>query len=229
MKTKQRKVALFEFVEAADTKECIDFITKYLLLLRHHMLGFGWQIDKELQEFLESNNLSFAILSGEIPTRDNASYVALGTINANSTQERAQDSINGVANTNNMMSADNVDSIKSESIPVTFSGAFSRTLWISRIVRSGEEIYHNGDIVIESHINSGARVVAEGNLFLFGECRGSIEAHGDFIICSKILNPAVLFQDTIVSQEILHTINQSNALFKMIFKKGDNILVKEMI
>lgn len=101
-------------------------------------------------------------------------------------------------------------------------------MWIHRIVRSGEEIHHNGDIVIESRVNSGARIVAEGNLYLFGECSGSIEAQGDFIICHKIFTPAILLQDTIISQDILHTINQSNALFKMIFKNGDNIETKDL-
>ncbi|RDU59445.1 septum site-determining protein MinC [Helicobacter marmotae] len=102
------------------------------------------------------------------------------------------------------------------------------TLWLHRVVRSGEEICTDGDMVIESRINSGARIICGGNLFLFGECYGHIEGNGDFIICRKIFAPALLFQGMIIDRDVLHKINQSSALFKMIFKEGDNILTKDI-
>ena len=157
---------------------------------------------------MHSHHLSFALLSGELPTRDMKSYLQKESVALVKDSKKDNDTPR--------------DEAKYE------QNAFERTLWIHRIVRSGEEIHHNGDIVIESRVNSGARIVAEGNLYLFGECSGSIEAQGDFIICHKIFTPAILLQDTIISQDILHTINQSNALFKMIFKNGDNIETKDL-
>ncbi|MDE7235933.1 septum site-determining protein MinC [Helicobacter japonicus] len=208
IKTRQRKIVLFEFEENRDTQECIAFITKHLPLLKYHTLGFRGQIAQELESFLHSHHLSFALLSGELPTRDMKSYLQKESVALVKDSKKDNDTPR--------------DEAKYE------QNAFERTLWIHRIVRSGEEIHHNGDIVIESRVNSGARIVAEGNLYLFGECSGSIEAQGDFIICHKIFTPAILLQDTIISQDILHTINQSNALFKMIFKNGDNIETKDL-
>ncbi len=105
----------------------------------------------------------------------------------------------------------------------------SRTLFVQKVVRSGEEIYHNGDIVVQSQVNSGARIIAEGNLLLLSECSGSIESQGDYIICTKILAPAILFQDALLDEHFLHKINQSSALFKIIFKKDDDICVKDLV
>ncbi|MCH5314060.1 MAG: septum site-determining protein MinC [Helicobacter sp.] len=230
LKTRQRKIALFEFEENVNTQECIAFITKHLPLLQYHTLGFRGRIDEALQTFLQTQGLSFALLSGTIPERNNKmqSMVIDSRLSAQSPQENGTQK----ALAHHKSGENRTDSTPhnaESTLDSPAQGAFLRTLWLHRIVRSGEEIYHNGDIVIESRINSGARVVAEGNLFIFGECRGSIEAQGDFIICHKIFTPAILFQDTIIHQEFLHKINQSNALFKMIFKKGDTIAIKDLV
>lgn len=102
------------------------------------------------------------------------------------------------------------------------------TLFVSKVVRSGEEIIHNGDVVIESQVNDGARVVAGGNLAVFGECKGSVEVGGEYMICKKILASAIIFQDRLLDEPFLHKINQSSALFKIIFKKDDDIVIKDL-
>ncbi|MCX2717739.1 septum site-determining protein MinC [Helicobacter sp. MIT 21-1697] len=107
--------------------------------------------------------------------------------------------------------------------------ASSSALFINKVVRSGEEIYHNGDIVVQSQVNSGARIIAEGNLLLLSECSGSIESQGDYIICTKILAPTILFQDALLDETFLRKINQSSALFKIIFKKDDDVSIKDLV
>lgn len=113
----------------------------------------------------------------------------------------------------------NIESLKTS--PTT-------TLFVSKVVRSGEEIIHNGDVVIESQVNDGARVVAGGNLAIFSECKGSVEVSGEYMICKKILASAIIFQDRLLDESFLHKINQSSALFKIIFKKDDDIVIKDL-
>lgn len=105
----------------------------------------------------------------------------------------------------------------------------SPTLFISKVVRSGEEIIHNGDVVIESQVNDGARVVVGGNLAIFGECKGSVEVSGEYVICKKILASAIIFQDRLLDENFLRKINQSSALFKIIFRKDDDIVIKDLL
>ena len=103
------------------------------------------------------------------------------------------------------------------------------TLFVSKVVRSGEEICHNGDVVIESQVNDGARVVAGGNLAIFGECKGSVEVGGEYMICKKILALGVIFQDRLLDEPFLRKINQSSALFKIILRKDDDIIIKDLL
>lgn len=117
----------------------------------------------------------------------------------------------------------NAESQKTSSIPS------APTLFVSKVVRSGEEIIHNGDVVIESQVNDGARVIAGGNLAVFGECSGSVEVSGEYMICKKILSSAIIFQDRLLDEPFLHKINQSSALFKIIFKKDDDIVIKDLL
>ncbi|WP_295700185.1 MULTISPECIES: septum site-determining protein MinC [Helicobacter] len=203
IKTRQHTIRLFEFEENVDSEECIIFIEKHLPLLQHHILGFRGEISEKLSTFLQTHNLSFALLSGTIHTYS-AKFRSAGT-NALQTKHKAE-----------------------EKLPKDEPQNLSRTLWVKKVVRSGEEIAHRGDVVIESQVNSGAHIFAEGNLFLLGECSGSIEARGEFIICKKIFAPAILFQDILLDAEILQKINQSSALFKIIFKKDDNVAIKDL-
>lgn len=105
----------------------------------------------------------------------------------------------------------------------------TETLFVTKVVRSGEEIHHSGDVVVESQVNDGARVVAAGNIILLGECKGSVEVGGAYMVCKKILAPAIIFQDRLLGEEFLRKINQSSALFKIILKRDDDIVIKDLV
>lgn len=202
MKTRQRTIRLFEFEEGVDSQECKDFIKEYMPLLQNHTLGFRGEISDDLYQFLQENNFNIAFLSRDISNKN-------------------------IESSNISLAASPVSNEIGDS---KLSQSHSpHTLWIRRVVRSGEEIYHNGDIVIESQVNSGARIVADGNLFLFGECKGYVEAQGEFIVCNKFFASAFLFQDKIVDKDILQKINQSKALLKIVFKVDDNVVVKDLV
>lgn len=218
MNPRQHSIRLFEFKETLDSKECIAFIVKHMPLLRQYTLGFRGEVSEELQTFLQSQGLSVAYLQGELPIR----------------QARQDSTVQNIHNPQDLqnqkphIAQDNAQKHSASLQASQHIQARECTLWLQRVIRSGESIYHNGDIVIESQVNSGSYITAEGNLFLFKECSGSVEARGEFIICHKILSPTLLFQDSLVSEDILQRINQSSALFKMIFKKDDNVAVKDI-
>lgn len=49
-------------------------------------------------------------------------------------------------------------------------------LIISKTVRSGQEIVHNGSVVIMGDVNPGAKVIAGGDIIVHGACRGVAHA-----------------------------------------------------
>ena len=56
-----------------------------------------------------------------------------------------------------------------------------QTLLVTKTIRSGQEIIHQGSVIIEGDVNPGAEVIAGGNIIINGTCRGVVHAgaYGD--------------------------------------------------
>jgi len=54
-----------------------------------------------------------------------------------------------------------------------------------RIIRSGEEIEYEGDVVFLKRINDGAKISINGNVILLDENNGRINCEGKYILVSK--------------------------------------------
>lgn len=50
------------------------------------------------------------------------------------------------------------------------------TLFVSKTIRSGQEVVHNGSVVILGDVNPGAEVIAGGDIIIKGTCRGVVHA-----------------------------------------------------
>ncbi len=53
------------------------------------------------------------------------------------------------------------------------------TILIKRTLRSGQNLYYDGNVVIMGDINPGAEVVATGNIIVMGQMRGMVHAGSD--------------------------------------------------
>jgi len=51
-----------------------------------------------------------------------------------------------------------------------------QTLFVAKTLRSGQEVIHNGSIVIIGDVNPGAEVIAGGDIIIRGTCRGVVHA-----------------------------------------------------
>lgn len=49
-------------------------------------------------------------------------------------------------------------------------------LILYRHIRSGEELYHNGNIIIYGNVNPGAKVISSLNIIVHGSCKGFVWA-----------------------------------------------------
>nr|WP_320145364.1 septum site-determining protein MinC [uncultured Anaeromusa sp.] len=75
-------------------------------------------------------------------------------------------------------------------------------LYVTRTLRSGQEIRHEGDIEITGDINPGAVVVAGGNIRIFGTCRGVVHAgfpadRGAYIVADRLMASQIRIADLI--------------------------------
>lgn len=51
-----------------------------------------------------------------------------------------------------------------------------KTLFVAKTLRSGQEIVHQGSVVIIGDVNPGAEVIAGGDVIIRGTCRGVVHA-----------------------------------------------------
>jgi len=51
-----------------------------------------------------------------------------------------------------------------------------QTLFVAKTLRSGQEVIHNGSVVIIGDVNPGAEVIAGGDIIIRGACRGVVHA-----------------------------------------------------
>ena len=56
------------------------------------------------------------------------------------------------------------------------TGAVSNALYVPGLVRNGQRIEHDGNLVIMGDVNAGAEVVADGDIVIFGVLRGLAHA-----------------------------------------------------
>ena len=99
---------------------------------------------------------------------------------------------------------------------------------VSKPVRSGEEIEHEGDLIICESVHHGARIYASGNLMVFGKCEGRLECGGDYLMLKSIIASPIIFAGQIFSQEMLEKINADSQILKLVVKNGDFITIKDM-
>nr|WP_092068709.1 septum site-determining protein MinC [Dendrosporobacter quercicolus]NSL47198.1 septum site-determining protein MinC [Dendrosporobacter quercicolus DSM 1736]SDL80174.1 septum site-determining protein MinC [Dendrosporobacter quercicolus] len=52
----------------------------------------------------------------------------------------------------------------------------AQTLVVTRTLRGGQEIFHNGSVILMGDVNPGAKVIAGGNIVIHGTCRGIVHA-----------------------------------------------------
>lgn len=74
--------------------------------------------------------------------------------------------------------------------------------YISRSIRSGERILHEGDLIIAADIKDGALVETTGSLTLFGKNQGDIVCHGNYLIMPPSKRGKVQFANTFIQDKL---------------------------
>jgi len=74
---------------------------------------------------------------------------------------------------------------------------------ISEPLRSGQYVEHAGDVVVAERINSGAKVVAKGNVIALNVVNGDISSMGDFILVGDTQKSNILFHGVKIDNTLL--------------------------
>ena len=113
------------------------------------------------------------------------------------------------------------DNLYSTSQNIDLSSVKSKL--ITKLVRSGERIVNNGDILVFNRVNSGAEIDSQNNICIFGECSGDVKCEGEFLILSKIIKGKVMFQGEIITPNML------KYKLNLIYKENNNLNIKDIL
>ncbi len=203
LKCNQYNVKVFE-VNLDDTKTFLQFLETNRVLLAHHLLLIQGEAEPSIIEYLNEYNLHY-IFNMQLPaikrsikkfkmliSEDEAS-VPKEIENINKIQEKKKD-----------IRDDNSDIEQKSPLKV-----------IDNSIRSGQSIDYDGDLIITSRINSGAKVATLGSLITLGVVEGFISSVGEFIIVPATKRGTILFHGKKIENDFLKF-----SLNKISFSKG---------
>ncbi len=99
----------------------------------------------------------------------------------------------------------------------------AKTLLFQKPIRSGEEVIHDGDITIFGRVNSAAKVLAEGNVEIYGCIDGLVQCDGEYMVIKEIGKGYVVFNGDILEKELFDgklkrvTRSETGAVVKDVF------------
>ena len=251
MKTRQKQQRVMIFEEGS-VEEWRAFIIKNQALLQGFVLYFG-AIDNgdadnagaggadndnkraalaPLESLCASLNLAYII--GALPAQKDRKEIDLNGL------DFALESKNAASNVSAQNTAPKaLDSSAKSSLLNPFAGNLAESITNKTIanatqnadkiiykVRSGEEIISQCNVIIIGDVANGARVVAK-NAVILGDCSGSVEIAGEFIILKKLRAGYLKIGDEVLGKEMIDLINASEHL-NIVAKNSDNILIKEI-
>jgi septum site-determining protein MinC len=71
------------------------------------------------------------------------------------------------------------------------------------LVRSGQELTIDGDLLLLNRVNSGATIIANGNLIVTQLVEGSIRCFGNFMMLKASPKANIVFHDVVVDNSLL--------------------------
>lgn len=184
VKAKQKNLRVFE-IRTDDSEELAKYLEKNAPLFRDFLLLFPDAVEEIIATRLGELGLCYLEenrCQGRL--RISASSEAKTSEPATTQEASPQLSIN-----QNQVSAGAVTP------PVA-------TRIIDRPVRSGEEVVHEGTLVIFGRINSGAKVICSGDVHLYGEVNGVVECQGDLLVAKQIGSGSVVLQGELLDSQL---------------------------
>ena len=181
MKAKQKKIRIFDIVVDSEDK-FFPYMEKNSILLKDYLLVISGEVTDNIKKYLDENSFCYVL-------QNDCNLKII---------DKSNDKVNEQKNSSNIQS----QQTKVEFIQqIVHDEKIVPTKIINKPVRSGEVIESDGDIIVFSRINSGAKIVSEGNVFTFDVIDGVVESYGDICFIKKINKGHVIFNGDILDKD----------------------------
>ena len=174
MKTKQYSAKIFE-ITLEDEESFISFFNKNHPLLQNNLIVINGQESENIKRYLEDKNLKY-LFNVEIP-----SY------------KKQKSNIEPIKQ--------ELEQVKEKIEPQKKQKTNLKV--IDKLVRSGQEIAIDGDLLLLNRVNSGGSIIINGTLIVTQIVDGSIRCNGDFMMLQASHKANIVFHNVEVDNTFL--------------------------
>lgn len=182
MKAKQKNLRIFD-IEVISDDEFFAYMNKNEILLKDFFLLLNGHISDAVTNYLDEHGFCYKLAKDchiKIPTKQTS-----GEKRAIMEQKQPQ-----------------TQAVSTAKKQVEIIREPLKTLVIHQPVRSGVEITHAGDVTIFGRVNSAAKVLADGNVEVYGIIDGLIQCDGEYMIVKELGKGHIIFNGDILDREL---------------------------
>ncbi|MBD3794677.1 MAG: hypothetical protein IE881_01820 [Epsilonproteobacteria bacterium] len=184
MQSRQYSVKVFELT-IEDENQVINFFNANHSIFKDHLIVVNGAMSKNIEKYLKEMNLSF-LHNVELPKGRNRKAleeeIKLTTIE------------------------DKVRQLMMEQELEKLSDKLQNNLEVcDKLLRSGQEMKTDKDLLLLNRVNSGATIITSGNLIITGQVSGTVKCSGSFMILGATSRANVLFHGVGIDNKLLET------------------------
>lgn len=182
MRGKQYSVKVYE-TTVEDEDKFISFFDNNYILFKDRLILINGNLSDRIRDYLNSKSLIF-INNIELPISKSRQEVALEEERARVEEVRRQELIK-------------------DELSRLSDRIHNNLKVLDTIVRSGQELNIDGDLLLLNRLNSGATINITGNLIITQVVEGSIRCDGNFMMLSNSPKANIIFHGVQVDNSLL--------------------------
>lgn len=183
MRTKQYSVKVCEMT-LTNEDEFISFFEINYVLFKDHLIVINGELTKKVEEYLNKKELQF-LVNVTLPKGQGRLAIEKEIQEQKEQHELEQQQI--------------------EQELSKLSNKLQNNLKVrDTLVRSGQELNIDGDLLLLNRVNSGASIIINGNLIITQIVDGSIRCNGNFMIIKASSKANIVFNDIEVNNSSLN-------------------------
>ena len=182
MRTKQYSVKVCEMT-LTNEDEFISFFEVNYILFKDHLIVINGQMTQKVEKYLKENELQYML---------------------NVTLPKGQGRLAIEKEIQEQKEQHEVEQLEKEQELSELSSKLENNLKVrDTLVRSGQELNIDGDLLLLNRVNSGATIIINGNLIITQIVEGAIRCTGNFMMLKASPKANIVFNDIEVDNECL--------------------------
>ena len=198
MKSNQYSVKVYE-TTIKDEAKFIEFFDANYTLFKDHLIIIQGSLSKKIKEYLNKKSLIY-LHNVDLPKGRNRKALEEKFL-----EERRENAVSM--------------QIAETELKKLSSRLQNNLTVLDRMIRSGQEINIDGDLLLLNRVNSGATLNIRGNLIITNVVEGLIRCSGNFMMLTASPKANIIFHNVEVENELL-----KNKLNRVDFKNNEIII-----